>query len=130
MPDQRDNNYATESRAEVAYICDQLDRIRAALETHSIRGVAPLERVLAALLAGEDMTEALEALHVALLAAGDAAGINGRTRGMKPIGANSAMPDESVLLCPTNQCSRYNWPDGPEAPRCRITGQPLREERL
>jgi hypothetical protein len=120
----------TELREDVAYLCDQLGHIRATLEAHSREGTAPLERLLAALRDGADLSAPLDALHEALLAAGDAAGIHGRTRGLTPHGVNPAMPDEWVLLCPTDQCSRFKWPDGPEASRCRISDQPLRRERL
>ncbi|MGW1761540.1 hypothetical protein [Streptomyces mirabilis] len=115
---------------EVAYVCGQLERIRADLEMHSAQGAAPVERLLAVLRAGEDPTALLDALHEALLAAGDAAGIHGRARGLNPIGADPAVPGKWVLLCPSGQCSRYCWPDGPDAPRCRINDQPLRRERL
>ncbi|WP_371675657.1 hypothetical protein [Streptomyces sp. NBC_01276] len=124
----------TRRRDEVAYVCEQLDRIRTDLETHAAEGAAPLESLAAALRAGTDPSARLDALHEALLAAGDAAGVRGRARGLDPIGTARPAPDAWVLLCPTGQCSRYSWPDagdGPdEAPRCRIGDQALRRERL
>ncbi|MFF2431640.1 hypothetical protein [Streptomyces mirabilis] len=86
--------------------------------------------MLAALAAGDAPTVPLAELHEALLVAGDAAGVHGRARGLDPIGLDPGTPDEYVLLCPTRHCSRHAWPDSPEAPRCRISGQPLRRERL
>ncbi|MER7468419.1 hypothetical protein [Streptomyces sp. NPDC097981] len=131
MSDQYDDGGRdAESREGVAYVCDQLEQIRGALATTGAEGVTPLERLLAALRAGEDLTAPLDALHEALLAAGDAAGVHGRARGRDPIGVNPALPDEWVLLCPTRQCSRFGWPDGLEEPDCRISGRPLRRERL
>lgn len=126
----RPDSRGVESRERVAYVCVQLDRIRAALEAHGCDGAAPLERVLAALGDGEETTAPLDALHEALLVAGDAAGINGRVRGLTPHGVDPGMPDEWVLLCPMQQCSRYAWPSGPELPRCTISGLPLYRERV
>ncbi|MBT2458045.1 hypothetical protein [Streptomyces sp. ISL-86] len=131
MTDLHDGRSA-EQREELAYVCDQVERIRANLEAaHGAGGgAAPLERLMAALLDRVDLTAPLAALHEALLAAGDAAGIQGRVRGLSPIGIDSAAPEAWVLLCPTGQCSRYSWPDGPGARPCRISGRALRRERL
>jgi hypothetical protein len=130
VPDHYADGSGTQSREDLAYVCDQLGSIRAALEAHSPEGAASLERLLAALRDGADLAAPLNVLHEALLAAGDAAGIHARARGLHAQGANAATPEEWVLLCPTGQCSRYAWPDGPDTPRCRISDQPLREERL
>lgn len=130
MIDQNSDR-GTGRRDQLAYVCAELERIHTDLETHSTTGVEPLERLIAALSAGTDPTAPLDALHEALLAAGDAAGINGRAdRGLNPIGIGPALPAEWVLLCPSGQCSRHCWPEGPDAPRCRISDQPLRRERL
>ncbi|MFK4068245.1 hypothetical protein [Streptomyces sp. NPDC029674] len=121
----------TRVREAIAHVCGRLERIRADLETYATGGAAPLERLLADLRAGEDPAPALDALHEALLAAGDAVGVHGgAARGLTPLGADPALPDERVLLCPTRQCSRIAWPDGSDAPRCRVSGRPLRGERL
>ena len=118
-------------REEVAYVCDQLDYIRTTLETYGSQGAAPLEYVLAALRHADDLPSAhLEALHEALLTAGDAVGIHGHLRGLTLSGFNTPEPDAWVLLCPTGQCARYAWPDSPDTPRCRINQQPLRKERV
>ncbi|MEU1409487.1 hypothetical protein ABZ471_45970 [Streptomyces sp. NPDC005728] len=136
MPNQadQDNQYgdgtASDLREGIAYVCDQLDRIRAALEAYGRDGGDPLDRLLAALQDGEGLAAPLSALHEALLAAGDAAGVRGTARGLNPIGVSSATPDEWVLLCPTGQCSRHAWPDSSGAAPCRISGRPLRKERL
>ncbi|MET7761579.1 hypothetical protein [Streptomyces sp. NPDC005336] len=129
MTDQHDVNGAG-PREDVAYVCEQLEHIRTLLQTHSPAGTAPLERLVATLQAGEDPAMPLDAVHEALLAAGDAVGIHGRVRGLNPIGADPATPREWVLLCPTGQCSRYSWPDGPQAPSCPVSGQSLRTEPL
>lgn len=121
---------SVEPREDVAYVCGQLERIRATLEAHSPEGASPLARVLTALHNGEDPSESLSALHEALLVAGDAAGIRGGTRSVSPLGVNSVPPDEWVLLCPTGQCSRFSWPDSSGTALCRISGHPLRKERL
>lgn len=121
----------TECRDAVAYVCDQLDYIRRSLTARDCRGAAPLDRLLTALHNGEELSTLLQALHEALLAAGDAAGIRPETRGLNPIGTPPAMPHEWVLLCPSGECSRHAWLDGSEAPpTCRISGHPLRKERL
>ncbi|MEE4418400.1 hypothetical protein [Streptomyces bugieae] len=122
--------YAPDAREDIAYVCDQLDRIRATLEAYGTDGAAPLERLLAALRAGGDLGPPLDVLHEALLAAGDAAGVNGRARGLTPLGITSPAPDEWVLLCPAGLCARHAWPDRGEPPRCRISDRPLRRERL
>lgn len=117
-------------RDEVAYVCQQLERLRAALEAYGADGATPLERLIAALRAGENPSTSLERLHQALLAIGDAAGVHGGERSLNPIGAGPTGLEESVLLCPMGRCSRYSWPDGLDAPNCHISDQPLRTERL
>ncbi|MEU0190879.1 hypothetical protein ABZ250_13565 [Streptomyces afghaniensis] len=131
MPDDRtEGGSGSEQREDLAYVCDRLDYIRTALDTHGPERTVPLEGLLTALEGGADLTEPLKLLHEAVLAAGDAAGIRSRTRGLNPRGVGPAMPDEWVLLCPIDRCSRYEWPDGEEAPPCRISGQGLRRDRL
>lgn len=130
MVDHEARTSGAESREDIAYVCDQLDHIRSTLETHSAVGLTPLRHVLAALDDGEDLAEPLDALHDALLVAGDAVGIRSNVRGLHPIGVTPATPDEWVLLCPTGRCPRHAWPDGDETPRCRISDRPLRREQL
>ncbi|MFF4835060.1 hypothetical protein [Streptomyces sp. NPDC001315] len=127
---QYDDGTAPDLREDIAYVCDQLDRIRTALEAYGRDGVVPLECLLTALHGGEDLAAPLSTLHEALLAAGDAAGIRGQARGLEPIGVGAPTPDERVLLCPIHQCSRHAWPGSCGAARCLISGQPLRTERL
>ncbi|MGW6404482.1 hypothetical protein [Streptomyces sp. NPDC055134] len=115
---------------DIAYVCTQLDRMREDLRAYGRQGAEPLERVVAAVRAGQDPTASLDALHEALLFAGDAAGVRGQGRGLFPIGVSAQRPDDWVLLCPTGQCARHAWPDAQEPAGCRITGQPLRRERL
>ncbi|MFC7304706.1 hypothetical protein ACFQVC_10810 [Streptomyces monticola] len=132
-------------REEVAYVCDQLDYIRTTLERYGSEGPEPLERALGALRTGAPAGERLRALHEALLAAGDAAGLHGQARGPNLSGFDAPVPGTWVLLCPTGRCARYAWPDGQgspgapapasssaavSAPPCRISGEPLRRERL
>jgi len=115
---------------DVAYVCTQLARLREALHRYGSQGAAPLERVVAVVRAGQDPVAALDALHEALLHAGDAAGVRGQGRGLFPIGVGPQRADEWVLLCPTGQCARHEWPDGQDPPECPITGRTLRRERL
>ncbi|MEU6957429.1 hypothetical protein [Streptomyces sp. NPDC045714] len=115
---------------DIAYVCSRLDRIREDLQTYGPHGDEPLERVVTSVRAGQDPTAPLDALHEALLSAGDATGVRSQGRGLFPIGVDSQRPDEWLLLCPTGQCSRHAWPDAQEPSGCRITGQPLRRERL
>jgi hypothetical protein len=115
---------------DIAYVCTQLDRMREDLQAYGPQGAEPLERVVAAVRAGQDPTAPLDALHEALLFAGDATGVRGQGRGLFPIGVGAQRPDGWLLLCPTGQCARYAWPDAQEPSGCRITGQPLRRERL
>ncbi|MEU0216595.1 hypothetical protein ABZ281_16370 [Streptomyces sp. NPDC006265] len=90
-----------------------------------------------ALVAGQQCGPALEAIHQALRDAGDALGLYGRVqpsdRGLVPDGVDTAKPPPShevVYLCPVDQCSRYSWPQPGSPPRCAISGQALREDRL
>ncbi|MET7648178.1 hypothetical protein ABZS83_32055 [Streptomyces sp. NPDC005426] len=131
MNDQQ-NSWGTQSgwREEVAYVCGKLDAIRATLEAHGSEGPAPLDRVLETLLRGEDPGAQLDYLHESLLTAGDAVGVHGRARGLKPNGIDTPAPDARVLLCPMDRCASHRWPDGSDAPLCHISGQPLRRERL
>jgi hypothetical protein len=126
----QDDGWADRAKDEVAYVCRQLERIRAVLQAHGSGGAAPLERLVTALRAGEDHAAPRDVLHEALLAAGDAAGIRSQARDLNPIGVGPAMPEEWVLLCPTDQCSHYSWPSHSDVPRCRISDRPLRRRRL
>ncbi|WP_330334596.1 hypothetical protein OHS33_35770 [Streptomyces sp. NBC_00536] len=126
----RHDDRGIRAREEVAHVCAQVDYIRTTLETYGAQGAAPLEHLLSALREGQDPAASLDSLHEALLALGDASGIRGRDRGVNPRGVGPARAAERVLLCPTGQCARHAWPEGPETPRCRISGQPLRSERL
>jgi len=131
VTDQGGGSSNRETRDAVAYVCDQLDTIRSTLKQYNPDGEAEVERVLTALAAGDDLAEPLRSLHEAVLRAGDAGGVLGRSRGSKLIGELSGMPDERVLMCPLDQCSRYVWPGAADGiAHCRISRQPLREERL
>ncbi|MFD8087400.1 hypothetical protein ACFV4F_37570 [Kitasatospora sp. NPDC059722] len=115
----------------IAYVCGDAAGIREALEP----ATEPLDRLLEAVRAGEDITAALNDLHVALQAAGDALGVYGYNRspssGLRLAGAVPSRPREALLICPTGRCSRYDRPDPvAPAPTCAIDGLALRRTLL
>ncbi|MFH8659175.1 hypothetical protein [Streptomyces afghaniensis] len=130
---------AAERTAEgIAAVCAHVEEIRADLRDGSHGDAGPLERVLAAARAGEDIADLLDALHIALQADGDALGLNGYadgggagTRGIRAAGISAADPGETVYLCPGGRCVRYWWPSGDTpVPRCAISGDVLRRDWL
>ncbi len=80
-------------RADVAYLCEQLDSIRLGLDTSRPEDAVPLERLLEALSTGNDLAVPMEELHQALLAAGDAVGVHGPVRGLNAPGVGRAIPE-------------------------------------
>ncbi|MEQ4720606.1 hypothetical protein [Nonomuraea sp. B19D2] len=127
---------AAERAAEgLAIVCAHVEEIRADLRSGSRGDDAPLERVLATARAGEDIAGPLDALHLALRADGDALGLNGYdeggTRAIQAAGITVTDPGEVVYLCPDGRCVRYWWPaGGTPVPRCTISGDALRRDRL
>jgi hypothetical protein len=116
----------------VYYVCDHLADLRGQLERGD--GTEPLDRLLAAIRAGGELTGLLDELHAAVQAGGDALGIYGQTRsvGPRPAGIGRSRAAQVVFLCPVDQCSRTWWPDdsATERPACQIHDQPLRWEFL
>ncbi len=134
----------------VAYVCQNLELLRAQLLDGQLGDDEPLERVLAAVRSGGNVDGALEHLHLLLQADGDARGVHGLldgeggSRGLgggEPPGGHGlyqvtglsrgAGPADIVYLCPAHRCTR-SWAPHPGVPlpRCAITGQPLRRDRL
>ncbi|GAA3787911.1 hypothetical protein [Streptomyces chiangmaiensis] len=128
----------------LAYVCEHVDLVRAALERGPADGPVRLDVLLAALRAGEDPSALLENVHRALRAAQDALGIFGATRGVGSLSAGSVSvltppgvaadrPYEPVLLCPRadRPCARYAWPEpNSDDPVCQVSGAPLRRTTL
>jgi hypothetical protein len=127
---------STEQLADaIAYVCENVARIRETLDRGPADGPARLDELLAALRAGTDPVDLLEAVHRALRRAQDAIGVFGRTRdaAMTTLaGIHRNHPRESVLLCPRvgHPCARYAWPDRTDIPRCAVTDTPLRRATL
>ncbi|WP_351233329.1 hypothetical protein [Streptomyces sp. NPDC002133] len=121
------NGAAERIRDALAYVCRQLDVLSAVLPEND--EASPLRRLLEAMRNGEDPDRPLQALHTALLAAGDHIGVYGN-RGIRPVGVDDGA-EETVYLCPAHRCSRYSWPAATvDPPQCAITEQPLRRDGL
>ncbi|MFF4752163.1 hypothetical protein ACWD5R_10720 [Streptomyces sp. NPDC002514] len=119
----------------IAYVCENADQVRAALERGPADGPARLDALLAALRTGADPAAPLEAVHRALRAAQDALGVFGRTRDVSmltPAGLATDRPYEPVLLCPRadHPCARYAWPEPDRVPVCRVLETDLRRTTL
>jgi hypothetical protein len=131
---------AQRARASLAYACTHLNELREELRlTHpgAAAGEPSLLRDLTdAVNAGRPCGPALDAIHSALLDAGDQLGLYGRIdpdwRGLTPTGITVMPPDsdERVYLCPINQCSRHSWPGPDPRPSCAIIGEALREDHI
>ncbi|MGW5381070.1 hypothetical protein [Nocardia sp. NPDC003963] len=116
--------------AASAYLCEHLAEIRDTLDDAGTDTSTPLQRLLVALQAGrsEDIGPALNAVHTALRVAGDAPGIFGHTRGPAAVGVQSF---EIVYRCPLRVCNgRGDTGAALDPPRCAVSGEPLRRERL
>ena len=137
----------TEVRAAVARVCAEEPQMRASLE----RGgdASPLDRLIAAVREGAELSELLDELHTALQRCGDAVGVFGPARhgagfrewdlrhrdwGLRPVGLGAPSPVEVAFHCPRGTCSR-DWqpdPSNPPStpPTCPVYGEPLRWTRL
>ena len=139
MPNELDE-VAKRTAAALAYICANVEQLREDLRGGAGGDDAPLEQLLAALGDGGDLAGPLDRLHARLQADGDAVGIYGHTgdgaatRGLSPAGIGGVGlpgPAEIVYLCPAARCVRFEWPrTAAPVPRCRISGESLRRERL
>jgi hypothetical protein len=119
-------------REGIAYICENLARVRRALA-----GVdADDERQLLGLLRervldGGDPQDILDAIHATLLAAGDARGIYARTRGELALpGMAVNRPVEIAYLCPVMRCLRVVPGPLVISPKCNLTDNPLHQGRI
>ena len=81
------NEAASRVADALAGVCGQLDSLRALLPDDD-EG-SPLEKLLEAVRAGQDPAGPLDALHTALLAAGDHLGVYGNTRSLRPMGSTA-----------------------------------------
>ncbi|KAA9158557.1 hypothetical protein FPZ12_022205 [Amycolatopsis acidicola] len=129
------NRSGEEIAEAVAYVCEHGDSLRATLAGGPAEGLRQLDELLAALRAGADPAEHLEAVHRALRRAQDALGVFGRTRDASMItlaGIERDRPHEPVLLCPraSHPCARFAWPGRGEPPVCEVTGAHLRRATL
>jgi hypothetical protein len=132
----------------VAYLCQNLELLRAQLLQGQLSDDQPLEQLLAAVRSGGDVDGPLEHLHLLLQADGDVRGVHGHddtesdSRGGLPGGPGlhqaiglsrgpAQGPAEIVHLCPVHQCARTWIPYPTEPlPHCAITGKPLRRDHL
>lgn len=132
----RGRTWTPEQVAEgVAYVCENVERIRATLQRGPEHGPQALGELLAALRDAADPVGPLQAVHHALRRAGDALGILGRTRDASMVtlaGIGAGRPREPVLLCPraSQPCARYAWPEPGVTVVCHVTGVPLRGTTL
>lgn len=130
------NDVAERAAVQLAIVCAHAEEIRSDLNGGTAGDDTPLERLLAAAIRNEDVTDALAVLHAALQADGDPQGLHGYSdggaaaRGLRPAGISAATPGEAVYRCPTGRCARYSWPQGGAAPRCGIFGKDLRRDEL
>ncbi|MGW6308766.1 hypothetical protein ACWFRQ_21510 [Streptomyces niveus] len=138
---------ARRTAERIATVCTQLEAIRGELHETRNGDDGPLEAVLAEARSrgarnGRDLVAALDQLHAALQAGGDALGLRGYSeqgagsRGLRPAGidgdlAGGGRGGEITYVCPGDRCTRYWWPQGPApVPRCAVSDTSLRRERL
>ncbi|MCX5238981.1 hypothetical protein OG824_27655 [Streptomyces prunicolor] len=131
---------AERTAAAMAYVCVHLEQVRDDLRTGPGGDEGPLDRLLAAVGNGRDLTVPLDLMHARLQSDGDAAGIYGRinngtaTRNLRPAGVDGAGHTgaaETVYLCPAARCARVWWPQAATPiPQCEISGETLCRERL
>jgi hypothetical protein len=112
----------------IARVCAEEPDIRAFLGRRG--DTATLDRFLAAVRGGEDLTTPINALHAALQRSGDALGLLGSARTVTPWGMGQARPVDVVLLCPRRRCSRTQVPAPDKPAQCGLFDEPLRVERI
>ncbi|MFI9636446.1 hypothetical protein ACIHAX_27510 [Nocardia sp. NPDC051929] len=119
---------ATRVTAGLAYLCGHLQEIRGTLGDDGTDTSTPLHKLLSSVRSGDGagIAAALDAVHTALRAAGDARGLYGHHRGLVPVGVHSI---EVVYRCPLERCDGRDDVDA-EPPRCAVSGRELRRERL
>jgi hypothetical protein len=116
----------------VAYLCEHFARIQSALGGADGQGMPLLlNRLQERVLGSDSPQDVLDAIHEALIAAGDARGIYMRTRGNMTLpGMTASQPPEVIYLCPIMRCRRVVPGPLVIAPRCNLAGTPLRRDRL
>jgi hypothetical protein len=118
----------------LAYVCRHLDTLRTALRhgQHHEEEPAALQQVLEAARTLADLTGPLQALHTALLKAGDTLGIWGAARREVTLaGDDHGVPFEPVYRCPLGRCTGRHPDNTTIFPLiCTITGRELHQETL
>jgi hypothetical protein len=119
----------------LAYVCGRLDYLRSVLPRDEAGEPPVLRTLLNALADARDLAGPLQAVHTALLDAGDALGVWGHVRsGWRDLnlpGVDETAPFEVIYLCPLGRCSGRRPDKTTTFPvTCPITGQELRRERL
>ncbi len=131
-----EEHFTTPPAEALARVCAEEPQIRARLE--SAGDASPLDRLIAVVRDGGELTGPLDELHAVLRAAPHAEGRGsarrgGGFRGVRPMGMGDPRPVEVVFLCPRGSCSRRWQPDpvaSPTPPACLVHGEPLLWERL
>ena len=133
--DKVNNSTSPQLPEGLAYVCAHLHELRPQVRKEAIP-LDPIETLILALRADEDIQGPLDRLHAILQREGDALGVYGHTgagagtRGLRPLGVN-ADPVETVYVCPAQRCSRYWWPQaGALPPHCRLLDERLRRKVL
>lgn len=119
----------------LAYVCRHLDTLRTALrhgQHDQEEEPASLRQVLEAVRTGADLAGPLQALHTALLEAGDTLGVWGAARrGVTLAGDDPGVPFEPVYPCPLGRCTGRHPDNTTIFPLiCTITGRELHQETL
>lgn len=121
------------NRDALAYVCTRLDWFRQLLPDKANATSSPLQQLLDAARHGQDCGNALDTLHSAVQATGDALGVYQAERrgGLDLTGVDDHEPPEIVYLCPISQCSGRRVDHSTAFPLiCTITGEQLLRERL
>lgn len=120
----------------LAYVCRHLDTLRTALQhdrnDQGEEEPALLRQVLEAVRTRTDLAGPLQALHTALLDAGDTLGVWGAAqRGVNLAGTDQGVPFEPVYRCPLGRCAGRRPDNTTVFPLiCTITGRELHQETL
>jgi uncharacterized protein YbjT (DUF2867 family) len=130
-PDGEQHRHETRVADGLAYVCQHLDTIRAALDPDQQQEPAPIQAVRAALRTGADLTMPLQTLHSALLDVGDALGVWHAARNGPPMVGIPDTPFEPIYLCPRDRCAGRRVDSATVFPlTCALAGQQLRRETL
>lgn len=119
----------------LANVCRNLDTLRTALrhgQHDQEEEPASLRQVLEAVRTRADLAGPLQALHTALLDAGDTLGIWGAARREVILaGDDHGVPFEPIYRCPLGRCSGRRPDNTTVFPLiCTITGRELHQETL